>query len=52
VHHTPGALDFDQIVGGALFGRPGFTQAEIDAIESGGADCAPQGRMKTVWSAA
>jgi hypothetical protein len=52
VHHTPGALDFDQIVGGALFGRPGFTQAEIDAIESGGADCAPQGRMKTVWAAA
>ena len=52
VHHTPGALDFDQVVGGALFGRPIFTQQEIDAIESGGAEVAPKGKMRTVWQAA
>lgn len=52
VKHSPNALDFDQIVGGAMFGRPGFTQEEIDAIESGGAAIAPKGTMKDVWMSA
>lgn len=40
--HSPGALDFSQIVGGASFGRPVMTDEEMDAINSGGAECAPQ----------
>ncbi|CAM9571546.1 unnamed protein product [Hapterophycus canaliculatus] len=40
--HSPGALDFGQIVGGAMFGRPVMTEAEMDAVDSGGAECAPE----------
>lgn len=40
--HSPGALDFSQIVGGASFGRPVMTDDEMEAIDSGGAECAPQ----------
>lgn len=42
--YSPGALDFSQIVGGAMFGRPTFSEAEIDAINSGGAEDAPDVR--------
>ncbi|CAN0266166.1 unnamed protein product [Pylaiella littoralis] len=39
--HSPGALDFGQIVGGAMFGRPSMSEAEMEAIDSGGAESAP-----------
>lgn len=42
--HTPGALDFSQIMGGAAFGRPAMTEEEMEAIDSGGAECAPKVR--------
>lgn len=44
--HTPGALEFSQIVGGAAFGRPALTEEEMDAVDSGGAECAPNVRKK------
>eukprot|EP00752_Nemacystus_decipiens_P018467 g16557.t1 len=40
--HSPGALDFDQIVGGAMFGRPVMSEAEMEAVNSGGAESAPE----------
>ncbi|CAM9147868.1 unnamed protein product [Chrysoparadoxa australica] len=52
IYHTPGALDFTQIEGGALFGRPSLSADEIEAIDSGGADSAPQGTYSDVWSPA
>lgn len=42
--HSPGALDFSQIVGGAMFGRPAMSEEEMDAVDSGGAEIAPQVR--------
>ena len=38
VVHTPGAVDFSTLQGGAMFGRPVITAAEIASIESGGAE--------------
>ncbi|CAM9567684.1 unnamed protein product [Scytosiphon promiscuus] len=40
--HSPGALDFSQIVGGAMFGRPAMSEAEMEAVDSGGAESAPE----------
>ncbi|CAM9946826.1 unnamed protein product [Ascophyllum nodosum] len=40
--HSPGALDFSQIVGGAMFGRPPMSEEEMAAVDSGGAEAAPQ----------
>ena len=40
--HSPGALDFSQIVGGAMFGRPAMSEAEMEAVDSGGAENAPE----------
>ncbi|CAM9745642.1 unnamed protein product [Ectocarpus sp. 6 AP-2014] len=40
--HSPGALDFSQIVGGAMFGRPAMSEEEMEAVDSGGAEAAPQ----------
>ncbi|CAN0261601.1 unnamed protein product, partial [Laminaria digitata] len=40
--HSPGALDFSQIVGGAMFGRPAMSEEEMEAVNSGGAEAAPQ----------
>lgn len=40
--HSPGALDFSQIVGGAMFGRPPMSEAEMEAVDSGGAESAPE----------
>lgn len=42
--HSPGALDFGQIVGGAMFGRPAMSEAEMEAVDSGGAESAPEVR--------
>ena len=44
--HSPGALDFSQIVGGAMFGRPVMSEDEMEAVNSGGADSAPQVLLK------
>lgn len=49
VTSDPATLEFFQILGGAMAGRPGFTQDEIDAIESGGAVNAPSGKVKGMW---
>lgn len=40
--HSPGALDVSQIVGGAMFGRPVMSEDEMEAVNSGGAEAAPQ----------
>lgn len=40
--HSPGALDFSQVVGGAMFGRPMMTEEEMAAVDSGGAENAPK----------
>ncbi|KAG5187773.1 single hybrid motif-containing protein [Tribonema minus] len=52
VRVVPGALDFEQIVGGALVGRPALSQEEMDAVESGGASVAPRGTVRDVWMSA
>lgn len=40
--HSLGALDVTQIVGGASFGRPLMSEEEMEAVNSGGAECAPK----------
>ncbi len=48
--HTPEALNIDQVVGGAMYGRPHITQEEIDAVNSGGAESAPLGKVRNIWT--